>query len=793
MILHRVAGAVRPASRRPNRTSRRRRPDYRHQLRAAELSETLTLVPTAAIAPAGVAAALVPVFWTHPLREPLIAMALCICLICLVAMAAVRRYKPHLDMSASIERGRYGAAIVAALLGAAWGAIPVILFAASDPWQRLIVLAALAATMADVFLLGTILSVCVAFLVPLLMGACLGIARAGNPGTAVLLGLMVCLACVVIAALRRQGRLAARRIGDGLLADDLDETIDSLLLNVDEKTSDWTFDLDPARRLRGVSGVVAKAAGQTIDELEGARFVSLFRGGRAVRAAIAERQPFRDELVDIATDGTQIWWRVSGKPVYDHSGAFLGYRGVGTDITEARRAEERIAYLASFDPLTSLANRGQFQAHVTRECEAAATDGHWRALLYMDLDGFKTVNDSFGHAAGDALLKDVAQRLRTCIPPGALLARLGGDEFAIWLTTATPARAETLADAIIEFVNTPFDLYGTPISIGVSIGIAFTPKHGVDPDILLGRADLALYRAKAEGKGSFRVFVEAYELSLIERRKLQSDLQLAIARQEFELHYQPLVDLTYGTIVGFEALIRWQSPTRGFVSPADFVPAAEVSGHIHAIGHWVLMQACKDAAAWPDNISIAINVSPQQVRTPDFAQTVFVALRASGLPPTRLEIEVTEGVFLDASPAAMSNLRALRARGIRIALDDFGTGYSSLSYLINFPVDKIKIDRSFVRDCATRHENQTIVDAILTIARKLSIHVTAEGVETVEQALALKSRRCDDIQGYLFSKPRPLADVPAMFEAIPRRFQEIFPLGFESPLGLALAMKKQSA
>ena len=769
------------------------RPNHHLAIRTAELAETLKHAPFATIAPVGVAAALVPLFWSGPSRDLLLVLALVVAALAFVILRCARFQVPVAgEDDVAISKARSIAVALALCIGTAWGAIPLFLFAAADGDQRLALLGAFLAVAIDVLLFGRMAMVCMAFMVPLLGGGLVGILRDPTVGAIALAGVVASAAVLLGVALHRAQRGFRERVDAKLVAKDSEQTIESLLLDFEENTSDWLWEIDRQRRLRNVSDRMAQAAGQSVERLEGGKLTTLFPNARVAKA-IANRKLFRQELIEVETSKGSIWWRLSGKPVYDAAGTFAGYRGIGSNITEARNAEARITYLATFDSLTGLANREQFHVHATRECAAAASDNQWRALLYLDLDGFKNVNDSFGHAAGDQLLKEVAARLRSCVPRDAMVARLGGDEFVIWLSPATPAKAEALADAIIGTIAAPFDVQGTQVFIGASFGIAFTPKHGIDPDALLGKADLALYRAKAEGKGLCRFFVEEYELSLIERRKLQGDMKLAIAKQEFELFYQPLVDLSHGGISGFEALVRWRSPTRGFVSPADFIPAAETSGLIVAIGRWVLFQACKDAARWPEEIRVAVNVSPQQFRAPDFVQTVALALKSSGLPPTRLELEVTEGVFLDNSAAATANLRTLRDKGISIALDDFGTGYSSLSYLINFPVDKIKIDQSFVRDCATRQENQAIVDAILAIARKLSIRVTAEGVETAEQALALKLRRCDDIQGFLLSKPRPVADIPEMLTAIPTRFREIIPMGFESPLGLALAMKKHSA
>ena len=769
------------------------RPNRELAIKTAELAETLKQARAAMIAPVAMAAALVPLFWWSSSRDLLLILALIVAGLAFVGLRGARFQVPAAgEDDVAVETGRLVAAALTCGIGAAWGAIPLFLFAGADDHQRLALLGAVFAVAIDALLLGPMMPVCVAFLVPLIGGGLGGILR-DPTGTALPMTLLVAGATVLLAAgLRDAHRGFHDRIMLQSNTEDGEQTIAGLLLDFEETTSDWLWEVDRQHRLRNVSDRVAEAAGQTAERLEGSKLATLVSNPRVARA-LADRKPFRQELIEIASAKGSIWWRLSGKPVYDVAGTFAGYRGIGTDITEARNAEARITYLATVDSLTGLANRDQFQMHMTKECAAAASDNQGRALLYLDLDGFKTVNDTLGHAAGDAVLREAAERLRSCLPRNAMVARFGGDEFAIWFSPATPARAEALAETIIEAIAAPFDVQGMPVFIGASFGIAYTPRHGVEPDALLGKADLALYRAKAEGKGLSRTFVEDYELSLVERRKLQSDMKLAVAKREFELYYQPVVDLSHGGISGFEALIRWRSPTRGFVMPGTFIPAAETSGLIVAIGRWVLFQACKDAARWSDEIRIAVNVSPQQVRSPDFAQTVLLALKSSGLPPARLELEVTEGVFLDNSPQAMDNLRTLRDKGIRIALDDFGTGYSSLSYLINFPVDRIKIDQSFVRDCATRPENQAIVDAILTIAKKLSISVTAEGVETSEQALALKMRRCDDIQGFLLSEPRPLADVPAMLTTITAKFREIIPMGFESPLGLALAMKKQSA
>jgi diguanylate cyclase (GGDEF)-like protein len=763
--------------------------------RAAQVDETLRAGRIAAVAPL-VLALLLAANGLGAGSLVSVCMAIASLSVVLIAGSLLTRGRavpPLLGLAVAV--------VSACLMGGAWG---VIAFVACDPAggdHRTLVVATVAIAAANIALMGPLALVSLGFLVPLVVGAAAGFTRPGDGLGLGLSALLLLTFLAMIGGLDRRQQRSTRAIADRLRLVERDETIATLLACEDTASDEWVWESDARHRLRGISADVAAAASVPAASLEGRLLSTVLKGrdgapasetSRAVLAAISNRDPFRNKIVEIKTAGPSIWWRLTGRPIVDASGAFAGYRGIGADITASRDSEARIAYLANYDCWTGLANRVLFQSHAARECQAAADTGRGGALLYLDLDGFKSVNDSLGHAAGDAVLKDVARRLTALVPRDTMIARLGGDEFAIWCTTAVPARAEALAADLIEALSMPYDRDGATIEIGASIGIALTPKHGTDPDNLLVRADLALYRAKADGKGLARLFVQDYEISLIERRKLEADLKLALARGEFQLHYQPLVDLHDGHVSCFEALIRWSSPSRGSVSPADFIPAAEASGLIAAIGRWVLSSACVAAAAWPSDTTVAVNISPRHFRAGTFVQDVRVALQTSGLKPNRLEIEVTESVFFDASTAAVDNLRALRQLGVRVALDDFGTGYSSLSYLINFPVDKIKIDRSFVRDFVERETNRAVVDAILTLARKLSIRVTAEGVETREQALALKLRRCDEIQGFLLSRPRPAEDVRIMLESVPTLFHRLLPEHLETPLGFALAVRQQA-
>ena len=443
---------------------------------------------------------------------------------------------------------------------------------------------------------------------------------------------------------------------------------------------------------------------------------------------------------------------MTGKPLFDAYRGFIGYRGVGSDITEVRRTDARLAYMANFDALTGLANRSQFMARAEEECRKAESSQVLRALLYLDLDGFKGVNDTLGHASGDLLLRQVASRLRSLAPDNVILSRLGGDEFGILYSPKARSDAEVFAKTLIDGLSAPYLVEGSRTDVGASIGLAYAPEDGASIDTLLAMADLALYRAKAAGKGRYVSFRREFELQLSERRLLENDLRLAVARREFQLVYQPIVSAASGRIVCFEALIRWNSPERGLVMPVDFIPVIENIGLVIDVGRWALQQACQEARDWGDGVKVAVNISSIHFRSTDFVTDVTLALARSGLDAHRLEIEITESVFLDSSLLAFENLHALRDCGVRIALDDFGTGYSSPNYLVRFPVDKIKIDKSFVRELG-RRENTAIIETICAMAQKLSIETTAEGVETIQQYAALRAKGCDTLQGFLLSHP----------------------------------------
>ena len=425
----------------------------------------------------------------------------------------------------------------------------------------------------------------------------------------------------------------------------------------------------------------------------------------------------------------------------------------------------RNAELAERDALTGLANRKALRERLVERLAAAARTAQATAVLYVDLDRFKTVNDTLGHPVGDALLRKVAERFKSALRDGDVVARLGGDEFAVIQSDAPqPAAATTLATRLVDLIGRAYAVEGHMLHIGASVGVAIAPDDGYEPDVLLKNADLALYRAKAEGRGCYRFFEPGMDERMQARRSMEVDLRRALALKQFALVYQPQFDLASNAIVGFEALIRWHHPTRGLVSPGEFIPLAEEIGVINAIGEWVLRTACKQAAAWPRAVTIAVNLSRVQFRGGKLLDTVVSALAQSQLPPARLELEITEGALLDNTDGILSVLNRLRALGVAVSMDDFGTGYSSLGYLQKFPFDKIKIDRGFIGDIDVHTDRQAIIRAVNSLAATLGMKTVAEGVETEAELACIRAQGCDEVQGYLTGRPMPAEAAATLLE-----------------------------
>jgi diguanylate cyclase (GGDEF)-like protein len=503
----------------------------------------------------------------------------------------------------------------------------------------------------------------------------------------------------------------------------------------------------------GLSAEVIKPGCSFHDVITHRKQTGSFNGDVDHYARLVLRDIAHRNVMVIATpDGRSV--QVVNEPLADG-----GWVVTHEDVTERQRAEQRITHLAHYDALTDLPNRALFHEQLKRELPHAAP-GQQLAVLYIDIDEFKSVNDSLGHMIGDELLKSVAVSLSACVRETDFVARLGGDEFAIVQTGVKSASdVSELVNRIFGAIRAPYECLGHQVTTDASIGIAMAPQDGSDLDQILKNADLAMYAAKAAGRRTFRFFEPAMEAEVRARRILETDLRQAITDGGFEVYYQPCLSLQDNSITGCEALLRWRHPQRGMISPADFIPIAEETGLINQLGEWVLTTACSEAATWPEPIRLAVNVSPVQFKSGTLALKVIAALAASGLAADRLELEITEAVLIRDDDAALAILHQLRDIGVRIALDDFGTGYSSLSYLQRFPFDKIKIDRCFITDLASPEGSSSIIHAVVTIAADRHMTTTAEGVETEQQRELLRALGCSEMQGYLFSAPKPAADI----------------------------------
>jgi diguanylate cyclase (GGDEF)-like protein/PAS domain S-box-containing protein len=555
-----------------------------------------------------------------------------------------------------------------------------------------------------------------------------------------------------------------------------------LLHDFEENASDWLWETDRNGRLRHVSVRLAAAMGvapamlqgRSLVEMLSAQFPQLRDEEQAMflnlQACMAQDTPFRQVVVPVLVGEQLQWWSLTAKPLLDRAGKPKGWRGVGSDITVARMRELEMVRLAHQDALTGLANRLQFgnalQSYFTGPGEIAPC-----TLLLFDLDNFKTVNDSLGHAVGDQLLQEVARRLTAEVGPRELLARLGGDEFALIVPGALPrAQAQAYGERLQAALGQVWLVNSHRIEVRASIGLGFGPQDADSAEQLLKVCDMALYAAKAAGRHTLRFFEPAMAVRAQQKLNILSDLGHGLERGEFVLHYQPQIDLRSGALRGFEALVRWRHPQRGLVSPLEFIPAAEESGLIVPLGAWVLRQACMDAMDWPQALRVAVNLSAVQLGNADVLPMVEEALLHSGLPGSRLELEITESTLMRDSQTAQALLRNFRRKGIRIALDDFGTGYSSLSYLRSFPLDKLKIDRSFVSILDATESDASavaIVQTIIALAQALALETTAEGVETPAQRSILERIGCSQGQGYLFAKPMEAAQAGAFIATWP--------------------------
>ncbi len=698
-------------------------------------------------------------------------------------VASQRRRSPNKAVSA---RGVRRITWQAGVLGSLWAILPILTMPAEQGFKGSMpmMVASVIAGMIGCggFALLTLPAAAIAYSTPMTLGALLALSTSHDPILYALGGLLIFCHAVVVVSCLSHAKIFVDRL---VAAEELEtqrQVVSLLLSDFEEGASDWLWEVDALGRLTYVSDRMVAAAGVERARLLGQPMSALCGAAEgpdgpvaALSALFVEQKTFRDVVVSIEVGEETHWWSLSAKPIHDLDGHFTGFRGVGADITQAREDQARISRLAHYDVLTQLPNRLSFLQALSRAwTEHGRADREPRgagcAVLCLDLDHFKGVNDSLGHPIGDDLLIQASARLRDCVGEMGLVSRLGGDEFAVVVAPSPGAEVlGELARGIVESLSRPYDVRGNHVLIGASVGIAEAPLHADDPDGLLKNADLALYQAKGDGRGAYRFFETSMDLWIKQRRELEMDLRDALDNDELKLFFQPLIGREGGRVTGFEALLRWQHPRRGLVAPGEFIECAEQWGLIGKIGEWVLNEACRTAASWPSPLTVAVNLSPHQFVSGDLVAHVRKALKASRLAPSRLELEITEGLLLQDSAKILQQLAQLKKLGVKIAMDDFGTGYSSLSYLWRFPFDKIKIDRSFV---AEMQDNAAIADILRTIAllgRTLNLEVTAEGVETIDQARLLAEMRCDHFQGFLYGRPMPVGDIPSFLLAATAR------------------------
>jgi diguanylate cyclase (GGDEF)-like protein len=583
---------------------------------------------------------------------------------------------------------------------------------------------------------------------------------------------------LIAATLRSARAQILYEVADKVLTEK-SETVSLLLREFEDSGADWLWQTDTSRCVTHVSPRFAFALNQEAKIIDGQPLLKLIAGdtwedGKYSQALhdladrLKKREAFSNLIVPVTLSGDMRWWELSASPRNGEDGSFLGFRGVGSDVTEQRKSADKISHLARFDTLTSLPNRLQLTEALA---EALIDADKWRrrcAFLMIDLDRFKAVNDTLGHPVGDRLLAQVAKRLQTIMSDNELCGRLGGDEFAVVVKDATDSQyLDNLARKIIATLSRPYEVDQNTLYIGASIGSAFGPADGRSVELLMRSSDLALYRSKDLGGNSHNSYQHKLHASAEERRLMEFELRNALAKNQLHVEYQPVVNCSNDhTLIGFEALVRWNNPKFGNVSPAKFIPVAEDARLIVAIGEWVLRQSCMDAMKWPETTKVAVNISVDQLTAPAFVESVISALHDSGLPAWRLELEVTESIFLRDGGGATKVLDKIRGLGIKLSLDDFGTGYSSLGYLSNVRFDTIKVDRSFVQGAAlNKPESLAIIRAVVAMADSLDISTTAEGVETEEELSMIQQLGCKKIQGYYFGRPMKFADSLELFRA----------------------------
>lgn len=767
-----VADSAPPTEAEPSELAGSPAKDLRGRLRAMQVQAVLTLMPVVAASNLVGATTL---SWTFRDTAPPWALLTWVGLVLLTVgwgAHAWWRGRSSSPPAQASRRATNRVTLHAVVLGLLW-AVPLPFFAAvASPTQFLVLTAiTVGIVCAGTTALAPIRRAGTAFPLVVSVGAAIALGQLRSDAAGTLAVLLLAYLLVMLYGVLSWSRMFKARMVAELRADEHRETIGLLLRDFEQNAADVLWEVDAEGRMVRVSRRMARLFSRSQSALEGRLLVEvLARRQRRLPVAHAsegaaalkklaqhfeDATPFGHIELPVWLNQRTVWWSLTAKPV---DGG--GWRGVVANVTAAREAQQHVWQLAHFDSVTNLSNRHRFRIELDTALESVRQTGEQCAVLCLDLDGFKTVNDALGHDMGDMLLRVVGQRLEASRREGDIVARLGGDEFGLIVREInTPDEVALVAGRVLYSLSKPCEIGGVTVPLGASLGIAIAPRDGLEADVLLKHADLALYAAKAAGRGQFSFYTQSMGARVVKRLGMERALREAIPRQQLHLVFQPQIRLADNRVSAFEALLRWTHPELGEVPPQEFIPVAEEAGMIHDIGKWVLHQACKEARAWPERVRVAVNLSPLQVMARDLRADVAHALATSGLPPDRLEIEITESVLMGDSHITLAKLHALRELGVRIALDDFGTGYSSLAYLRRFPFDQLKIDRSFVREIVTRPDARAIVRATIEMANALRMETLAEGVEDERAVDVLREHHCGSVQGYLISPPIRKLDV----------------------------------
>ncbi|EGI77506.1 putative bifunctional diguanylate cyclase/phosphodiesterase [Hylemonella gracilis] len=736
------------------------------RMRGAHLSSLIRLTPSLMTANFG-SGVLTLWFFTPDVPFGLWVWMFALCTVCGLAMLnwVRRRGRPVLTAS---SRSVHRATVHALLLAAVWGVLPALWFEGSAVGLQLPLVALISGMLgAGSFVLSPLPYASVAWAATISLGSIWALLDVGS-AAAVSVGLLMSLYAPIVvigslvnwykstALLRAQAQSARQ-----------EQMLSLLLQDFEQNAGDALWETDADGRLRHASQRLRELLCLPLEGQEAEPLLALLSRRGITGAGLLEQQlntgrPFRDLSLSIQDERGTVHLLMNGKPLSDENGAFLGWRGVLSDVTEKVRHEETLRRLAHTDSLTGLANRFMLRDTLNR----LIAQKRPLALLAIDLDRFKAVNDNHGHSAGDAVLQAVAERLRAHLPTEALLARLGGDEFAVVLSEpADLPKADTLAQRVVDALAQPVEIGSRSLRIGASVGLTTRHNEPVSLDGLLVQADMAMYAAKESGRGRWARYTPLLGEHSRRQLAIEQGLRNALERGELMLHWQAKLDLASARITGAEALMRWTHPTLGPISPGEFIPVAEQCGLIDAMGQWALREACRAGTQELAGLTVAVNVSPAQLLSGHFLDHLRETLAVSGLEPGRLELEITESLFMEDAEQALQLLRSIRQTGVHLALDDFGTGFSSLSYLRSFPFDTLKIDQSFVTELLSKDQSRAIVRMIAELAATLGMRTVTEGVETMEQMQAVRAAGCDEVQGYLISRPRPLAEFQRSFEA----------------------------